>query len=68
MLDSDWEGHLEILLAAAEADDAGNLVGLRREEGLSPDPADNLSQRKELGSHLRPRPKLMRPHSVYQVT
>lgn len=61
MLDNEWEGLLEILLAAAEAEDAGNLVALMGDEGLSPAPADNLSQKEQLRSHLRPRPPLMKP-------
>lgn len=58
MLDSEEEGLLEILLAAAEAEDARNLVGLMGEEVLSPAPADNLSQKAK----LRPCPWLMRCH------
>lgn len=45
MVGREEEGLLEILLAAAEAEDAGNLVGLRGEEGLSPAPTDDLSHR-----------------------
>lgn len=45
MVGREEEGLLEILLAAAEAEDAGNLVGLRGEEGLSPTPTDDLSHR-----------------------
>lgn len=46
VLTSKWVGHLEILLAVAEAEDAGNLVGLRWEEVLSPAPDDTLRQEK----------------------
>lgn len=42
MLDADEDGLLAILLAAAEAEDAGNLEDLRGEEGPCPAPIDNL--------------------------
>lgn len=62
VLDSEEEGLLEILLAAAE--DAGNLVALMGEEGPTPAPADNLSQREQLRLHLRPSPQHLRLHPL----
>lgn len=46
ILDADVEGLLAILLAAAEAEDAENLVDLRGEEGPCPRPMDSLSIEK----------------------
>lgn len=67
MVDREEEGLLEILLAAAE--DAGNLVGLRGEEGLSPTPTDDLSHRTAdvtpEALPLRPRPLRPRPLAAH---
>lgn len=46
ILDADVDGLLAILLAAAEAEDAENLVDLMGEEGPCPTPMDSLSKEK----------------------
>lgn len=51
MFDATDEEFLPILLAAAEAEDAGNLEGLRAGPGPWPTPIDNLNRTP--GQHLR---------------
>lgn len=50
MLDADEDGLLAILLAAAEAEDAGNLEDLRGEEGPCPPPVEDLMTATQMKS------------------